>query len=718
MRAVITALLGLGLLTSWVRHPAPLAIVQTGILATAVIWLLASTWRRRDWNWHPMLIPMAGAIAIALLQLLSGRTAYAWDTVREALHWTVYLTVAFLLLQALMQYRDRQLWLTRCALFGIVVSVVATLQLFTSPGKVFWVFESGYPDLVLGPFVYHNRYAQFVELLMPVALYRALTDRGRAPLWLLGAGVMFAGVIASVSRAGVVLLLVEILVVLMCAVKERFLERRTMWIVSGQVAGVALVGGTVAGWSGILERLFSSHPLEDWRVYYYQSSFSMIGDSPWIGIGLGTWPVVYPQHAAFDPGLFVNTAHSDWLQWTVEGGLPLLLLMMAFTAVLLRPALRSVWGVGLLVVLVHAMIDYPFQDAAFASAVFGFAGAVAAEHLAFIRSRPSAILLEDGSYMVKRVSVLPALCLMLIAPSAFAQNKPSTVFGPMGDAGTANLPRQKIGANDLLAISVYDAPEFTRTVRVSPDGEITLPMVSKKIRAAGLFPSDLESAVAERLVADGILVKPVVMVTVVEYYSRPISVMGAVRKPVTFQSVGRITVLDALARAEGLATEAGPEIVLTRFREGVREVTRIPVRELIDDANPEWNLALTGDEEIRVPEARKIYVVGNVKRPGAFPVKDGPTTTVLKALALAEGIGPFAQKMAYIYRAEGKSGARREIPVELAKLIDRKTPDVSLEPDDVLYILENRGKKNAITALEKASSFGLATASGVLIWRR
>lgn len=288
----------------------------------------------------------------------------------------------------------------------------------------------------------------------------------------------------------------------------------------------------------------------------------------------------------------------------------------------------------------------------------------------------------------------------------------------MGDAGTANLPRQKIGPDDLLAISVYDAPEFTRTVRVSPDGDLTLPMISKKIPVAGLLPPAVETAIAAQLVADGILVKPVVMVNVVEYHSRPISVMGAVRKPVTFQSVGRITVLDALARAEGLSPEAGPEIVLTRFREGARETTRIPVRKLIDDADPEWNVTLTGDEEIRVPEARKIYVVGNVKRPGAFPVKDGPTTTVMKALALAEGIGPFPQKTAYIYRAEGPAGARLEIPVELSKLIDRKTPDVSLEPDDVLYVPENRGKRNAVTALEKASSFGLATVSGVLIWRR
>ena len=146
-------------------------------------------------------------------------------------------------------------------------------------------------------------------------------------------------------------------------------------------------------------------------------------------------------------------------------------------------------------------------------------------------------------------------------------------------------------------------------------------------------------------------------------------------------------------------------------------MTRIPVRSLIDDADPALNVFLTGDEEIRVPEARKVYVVGDVKRPGAFPVKDANTTTVMRALALAEGIGPFPQKVAYIYRAEGPTGGRHEIIVELAKLMDRKAPDVALQADDVLYIPEARAKKNAVAAMEKAASFGLATASGVLIWR-
>lgn len=414
MAPAVTLLLAFALLTSWVRHPAPLAIAQIGILTTGGVWLIAATIRRWPIVLRPVLLPLAGVIVLALVQMWTGRTAYAWETAGQALNWTVHLTAAFLLLQALMHYPRREQWLTACAVFAIAVSLIAILQLFTSPGKVFWYFDSGYRDLVLGPFVYHNRYAQFVELLMPVVLYRAFTDRQRAPLWLLGAGVLFAGVIASVSRAGVVLVAIEIFVVLGCAVWQRYLKRRTMLVAAGQIVGVALVWGTVAGWSGVLDRLLSLNPLEDWRVSYYESTIAMIRDFPVLGCGLGAWTVVYPQYALFDPGLFVNAAHNDWLQWTAEGGAAMLLLMCAFALLVTRPALRSVWGAGLPVVMAHAMIDYPFQDAAFASAVFAFSGAVAAEHLTFLRSQPYALWVQGGSSMVKRVSVLPVLCGCMI----------------------------------------------------------------------------------------------------------------------------------------------------------------------------------------------------------------------------------------------------------------------------------------------------------------
>jgi polysaccharide biosynthesis/export protein len=164
-----------------------------------------------------------------------------------------------------------------------------------------------------------------------------------------------------------------------------------------------------------------------------------------------------------------------------------------------------------------------------------------------------------------------------------------------------------------------------------------------------------------------------------------------------------VTLLEALARAEGLAPEAGLEILLSRPDELTR---RIPVRALIDAADPDMNLRLHGGEEIRVPEASKIYVVGNVRRPGAFPVRDSADTSVLKLLALAEGLTPYAAKLAYIYRRQPDGVSKKEIEIELDKIMKRKSADVPLAADDILYIPDNTGRRATMSALEKLALLG------------
>ena len=79
-----------------------------------------------------------------------------------------------------------------------------------------------------------------------------------------------------------------------------------------------------------------------------------------------------------------------------------------------------------------------------------------------------------------------------------------------------NLPAQTIGANDLISVSVYDAPEFTRAVRVGADGQIRFPMLKAKITAQGLLPSDLETAIAEALMTEDLVIDPFVTVSVIE----------------------------------------------------------------------------------------------------------------------------------------------------------------------------------------------------------
>ena len=291
--------------------------------------------------------------------------------------------------------------------------------------------------------------------------------------------------------------------------------------------------------------------------------------------------------------------------------------------------------------------------------------------------------------------------------------------GALAQTVTANLPVQKIGPNDLIAVSVYDSPELTRTLRVGADGLIRLPMLKERITATGRMPAELEHAIAQALIAEQLIVDPLVTVTVAEYASRPISVAGAVKAPLTFQAVGPVTLLEAITRAGGLGPDAGNEILVSRKPEATGAaaalIQRISVKALIEGADPAANLALAGGEEVRVPEVGHIFVIGNVKKPGAYPLQSDAETSVLKVLALAEGLTPNAGNQAYVFRREAGAASKNEIPVELKKIMDRKAPDPLLTASDILYVPDNHGRRLALAVLERILLFGSTAGATALI---
>lgn len=282
----------------------------------------------------------------------------------------------------------------------------------------------------------------------------------------------------------------------------------------------------------------------------------------------------------------------------------------------------------------------------------------------------------------------------------------------------ANLPTQSIGSNDLIGVSVYGAPELSRTIRVGADGFIRLPMLKERIKAEGLYPADLETAIAEALQTAGLYADPYVTITIAEYHSRPITVSGAVKSPLEFQASSPTNLLDAISRAGGLSDNAGPEILVSQMQPGpdgtpIPHTRRISVHGLVNDADADLNFKLTGGEQIIVPEAAKIYVLGYVKVPNAYKVQDGSEISIMQILALSQGLAPYAGKLAYIYRPDG-SGNRTEISVPLAKIMNRKAPDIPLLANDIFYVPDNRGKRIALTALDKLAPIGTAVGAAMV----
>jgi polysaccharide biosynthesis/export protein len=309
--------------------------------------------------------------------------------------------------------------------------------------------------------------------------------------------------------------------------------------------------------------------------------------------------------------------------------------------------------------------------------------------------------------MVPVLISIPCMAQRLSSPQP-GQVSPATAF----TIGGSNLPFQPIGASDLVRLSVDDSPELSQTFRVDQQGNLNLPLLNKPIPAAGFMPDALRNEIAAALKAQHLLVDPVVDVSVVEYRSRAVTIAGAVKTPMTIEELGDLRVLSALSQAGGLLPEAGPEIIIEQANGSEQ---RISVHKLFDGLHPQLNIPVTAGAQIRVPACEQVFVVGDVKRPGAFPFLDLQDTTVLKLLALSGGLDSFSRDKAYIYRNAPGNAPKTEIVVPLRRILDRKSADVKLAPNDILYVPTNDKLKTTASVLNHVSGMGNAAVSAA-IW--
>jgi polysaccharide export outer membrane protein len=313
------------------------------------------------------------------------------------------------------------------------------------------------------------------------------------------------------------------------------------------------------------------------------------------------------------------------------------------------------------------------------------------------------------------VAIVVAFALLSIAAVAQRLTPPS--HGPASPAtpaslGGANLPFQQIGPSDLIHLMVYDSPELSQSFRIDKQGNLNLPLLRTPLRAEGLMPDALRDEIAAALRAQHLLVNPVVDVSVVEYRSRDVTIAGAVKTPTTLQEVGDLRLLGALSQAGGLLPEAGPEIVVEQASGSLQ---RLSVRKIFDGFHPQLNIRILAGAQIRVPACDQVFVVGNVKRPGAFPFRSLEDTTVLQLLALSGGLDSFSRGKAYIYRQEQDGAQKTEIEIPLRRILDRKANDVRLIANDILYVPTNGKLKTSASVINHVTGIG-NTAVSAAIW--
>jgi O-antigen ligase len=366
------------ILTTWAPDHWCFGFAEAGVLVLGAVWAIRWTLHPYSLRGSPVLVPLAGTVVVGLVQLMTAHTANRWETRNAVLRWSVYLTAFFLASQIgasrniLTPFRRALLY------FGFGLSIIAVLQFFTSPGKIFWFFDSGYTGDVIGPFVSRDRYGAFIELIVPIALFEALSDRRRVLFSAVMAGAMVASVFASASRAGSTLVILESAAVLLLASWRNVRSARKL---SGMFAALLvvciLVFTSVVGWTHLWERFKEPDPFGA-RREILTSALAMARAKPWTGFGLGNFETVYPGFAVFDFGVIVDHAHNDWAEWAAEGGLPFLACLLA-VAVLGAPQLvRSVWALGVLAVWLHGSVDFPMQTPALALWVFVMLGSACA----------------------------------------------------------------------------------------------------------------------------------------------------------------------------------------------------------------------------------------------------------------------------------------------------------------------------------------------------
>jgi polysaccharide export outer membrane protein len=283
-----------------------------------------------------------------------------------------------------------------------------------------------------------------------------------------------------------------------------------------------------------------------------------------------------------------------------------------------------------------------------------------------------------------------------------------------------------LGREDQIVIHAFEAEEISnKPMAIGTDGSINIPLAGT-IHASGMSVRELESEVSKRL--SRYIVHPSVSISVVEYRSQPVSVLGEVNSPGIVRLRGDTTLLEVLSLAGGLKPTAGYSINIVRHVE--RGLIPLPgsaldssakfyvgdakVKKLLEGRHPEENIEIRADDVITVPRAQLVYVVGQVNRSGGFVLNDHETMSVLQAIANAEGLkASAAAGKSRILRPIAGDPHKKEIPLDISRILRGTAPDLPLQPDDVLFVPANLPKAFALRSVEAAFTIG----TGIAIWR-
>jgi len=300
------------------------------------------------------------------------------------------------------------------------------------------------------------------------------------------------------------------------------------------------------------------------------------------------------------------------------------------------------------------------------------------------------------------------ICFCFAAAALMAQPPAASNSAP------ANTGNYVLGPGDQLSLAVENLSDdfANRNFRIDLGGDINLPLAGR-LHAAGRTLSEFETEIQQHLVR--YVKEPQVVVTITEFGSKPVSVLGAVNNAGVKQIVGRGTLFEVLSIAGGLRPDAGSAIKITRNLDqgpiplpdaktdpsGRFSVASVEVKAVLNATDPAQNIVILPGDVISVSKADVIYAVGSVARPGGFPLNQEASLSALQVLSLAGGLTVTAAlDKAQILRSVPGSSEHTEIAVNLKRIMAGKAPDLPLQPNDILFVPNSAAKTITYKAID------------------
>lgn len=233
-----------------------------------------------------------------------------------------------------------------------------------------------------------------------------------------------------------------------------------------------------------------------------------------------------------------------------------------------------------------------------------------------------------------------------------------------------------IGGGDTLSIIVYDQPDLRTEARVSQDdGTVTFPLLGEVV-VTGLSPAAAGNKIAEQLRKGGFIKDPQVSVTVTEFQSQKVPVMGQVNNPGEYSLKGESRVIGLITQAGGLKPDAADVVIVVKEEAGKTIKHEIDLLKFYA-GDMSQNIAVQRGDFVLVPKMDSFYIYGEVRSPGMYRLERG--MTVMQAVSVAGGVSERGSLKSIRVTRKAVNGEVKEQKVGL---------EDQLQSNDVLFVKE------------------------------